>query len=240
MGSVRRMGRMGPSTALRSSSALKELWRTGCSRRVPRAGRALCRRKRSSAKRALAHGPAAQNQELRGTGCLPVTTATMGGGVRLPRFVPLWPALPHRVFFFGEGKGCPTLRGVCTGGVSTRPLFYGEREAALRGWMGGLAWTPGEVKLLRLPAVAQKLWRALCKKGSSKVCKAGTGGEGPNGRPGLENDPPRPGVFLFFCVCTTTMECLRAGTMGHQMDQSDRTDQVLDAAGSESVFGGWD
>ncbi|MDB6065173.1 MAG: hypothetical protein JWR26_1381 [Pedosphaera sp.] len=116
-GPVGSVGSMGPSTALRSSSALKRVpraGRTGCSRRVPRAGRALCRGTRSSAKRVPVCGPAAQNQDLRGTGCWPVTTATMGGEVRLPRFVPLWPALPHRVFFFGEGKGCPTLRGVCT------------------------------------------------------------------------------------------------------------------------------
>ncbi|MDB6066539.1 MAG: hypothetical protein JWR26_2747 [Pedosphaera sp.] len=142
VGSARRMGRMGsmgPSTARRSSSALRRVpraGRTGCSRRVPRAGRALCRGTRSSAKRVPVCGPAAQNQELRGTACWPVTTATMGGGARLPRFVPLWPALPHRVFFFGEGKGCPTLRGVSTGGACARPSW----GWVWKGRMGGRGW----------------------------------------------------------------------------------------------------
>ncbi|MDB6066882.1 MAG: hypothetical protein JWR26_3090, partial [Pedosphaera sp.] len=193
---------MGPSTALRRS------------RRVPRAGRALCRGKRSSAKRVPVCGPAAQNQDLRDR-VLACYDGHHGGEERLPRFVPLWPALLHRAFFFGgmenrvpPYRGClrmghwgpPSLRSpACGTGAWQRKTECHQSGGCVARLAWGLAWTMDEVGLLRLPAVAQKLWRALCKKGSIKVCKAGTGGEGPNGRPGLENDPPRPGVFLFFC-----------------------------------------
>ncbi|MDB6067830.1 MAG: hypothetical protein JWR26_4038 [Pedosphaera sp.] len=34
-------------------------------------------------------------------------------GARLPRFVPLWPALPHWAFFFGEWKLGPIRQDVC-------------------------------------------------------------------------------------------------------------------------------
>ncbi|MDB6066478.1 MAG: hypothetical protein JWR26_2686 [Pedosphaera sp.] len=141
------MGPMGRSTARRSSSAPKELRRTGCSRRVPHAGRALCRRKRSSAKRALAHGPAAQNQELRGV------LADCHHA--------------HGYFWAGKGRGCPGLSRFglhCPTGCSflgkgkgVPPCGVFPHGVLAHGALG--------------PAVAQKLWRALCK-GKPNVTKA--------------------------------------------------------------------
>jgi hypothetical protein len=104
VGSVGGMGRKGPSTALRSSFAFKKPRRTGCSRRAPRVGRTLCRRKRSFSKAGDCARPRYAKPRAARDRVFGYYDGHYGGEARLPRFVPLWPALPHRVFFFG-GNG---------------------------------------------------------------------------------------------------------------------------------------
>ncbi|MDB6068664.1 MAG: hypothetical protein JWR26_4872 [Pedosphaera sp.] len=168
----------------------------------------------------LRNGPAAQNQELRGIGCWPIATATMGGEVRLPRFVPLWPALSHRVFFFGEGKGCPTLRGVSTRGACARPLFYGE--AALRGWHGDWLGRWTRSGCCACPPSLSSYGGRFAKRAQARFAKRGRAGKGRMGGRGWQTTRHDPGVFYFFVFARAAVPPSLSKSYGGQAAQKSR------------------
>ncbi|MDB6064325.1 MAG: hypothetical protein JWR26_533 [Pedosphaera sp.] len=191
MGSVARKGpkgRMGPSTALRSSSALRRVpraGRTGCSRRVPRAGRALCRRKRSSAKRVPVCGPAAQNQDLRDS----VLACYVGHHRGRSEAVPVCPALagiaPQGILFWARERLSHPAGCLHRGCLRTATVLWGTggcvaglaRGIGLddgRGWVAALARRRSEVP---------RAGRALCKRVQSRFAKRGRARSAAKGRP---------------------------------------------------------